>query len=71
MLVWEIILLYNVFKGNLVVECLPPISISERRFDKNEEENFYYKSSYHFIAPYYVSNCNKKMTLNLFDRLNV
>ena len=23
------------------------------------------------VTPYYVSNFNKKMTLNLFDRLNV
>ena len=38
--------MYNVFKGNSVVECLP------------------------LFTPYYVSNCNKKMTLNLFDRLN-
>ncbi len=44
--------------------------IMKKRRDKNEEKNFYDKSSsihcYHFITPYLTSNSNKNMTLLSF-----
>ena len=41
-------------------------NLEERRFDKNEKKNFYYKNPslhcYHFISPYQFGNSNKEMT---------
>lgn len=47
--------------------CLPPF-LKERRSEKNEKKNLYFKVSkiyiYHFIPSYPIGNGYKKITFN-------